>query len=144
MVRKVVTPKPKYTEAERAMVYNAIVFVAKLLKSNGVNVIIDATANRRKYRDQARRKISRFIEAYVRCPLEVCIKREDQRGKTFYAPEGIYNKAFTRQSATVPGVGVPYEEPPNPEVVIDSDKLDPSQCAERILEVLVEKILSHN
>ena len=138
MVRKVVTPKPKYSEEERDMVYGAIVFVSWLLTRNGVNVIIDATGNRRKYRDHARRTISRFMEAYLRCPLEVCIKREAKRGKTFYAPKGIYKKAFAGESATVPGVGVPYEEPPNPEVVVDSDKLDAGRCAERILEALVE------
>jgi len=138
MLRKVVTPKPKYTEEERDMVYGAIVFVAGLLTRNGVNVIIDATGNLRKHRDHARREISRLMEAYVRCPLEVCIKRERRRGRTFYAPKGIYEKAFTGKSATVPGVGVPYEEPLNPEAVVDSDKLDAGQCAERILEVLVE------
>ncbi|RLI43796.1 adenylyl-sulfate kinase, partial [Candidatus Bathyarchaeota archaeon] len=68
MLRKVVTPAPKYTEEERDMVYGALVFVAKLLTQNGVNVIIDATGNRRRYRDKARKEISKFIEAYVRCP----------------------------------------------------------------------------
>jgi len=141
MLRKVVTPKPKYTEEERDMIYGAIVFVAGLLTRNGVNVIIDATANRRKYRDQARREILRFMEAYLRCPLEVCIQREGRRGKTFYAPKGIYEKAFTGESATVPGLGVPYEEPLNPKVVVDSHKLDAGQCAQRILEVLLETFI---
>ncbi len=136
MLRKVVTPTPKYTEEERDMVYGAIVFVAGLLTRNGVNVVIDATANRRRYRDQARREIARFMEAYVRCPLEVCVRREAERGKSFYAPRGIYKKAVKGESATVPGVGVPYEEPLKPEVVVDSDRLDPHQCARKILEFL--------
>lgn len=55
MLIKVVTPKPTYSEEERDMVYKAIVFVSKLLTQNGVNVIIDATGNRRRYRDEARR-----------------------------------------------------------------------------------------
>jgi len=139
MLRKVVTPAPKYTEEERDMVYGSIVFVAELLTSNGVNVIMDATGNRRKYRDQARKQISKFLEAYVRCPLEICIERESKRGKTFYAPKGIYKKAFTGKSATVPGMGAPYEEPLHPEVTVDSDKLNPSQCAQRILDALMEK-----
>ncbi|NIQ04948.1 MAG: adenylyl-sulfate kinase [Candidatus Korarchaeota archaeon] len=138
MLRKVVTPKPTYSEEERDMVYAAIVFIAKLLTQNGVNVIIDATANRRRYREKARKEIARFIEAYVRCPLELCIKRETEREKTFYAPKGIYRKVLTGKSATVPGIGVPYEEPLRPEVTVDSDKLNPSQCAQRILEALTE------
>jgi len=139
MLRKVVTPMPNYTEEERDMVYGSIVFVAELLTGNGVNVIIDATGNRRKYRDQARKQISKFMEAYVRCPLEICIERESKRGKTFYAPKDIYKKAFTGKSATVPGMGAPYEEPLHPEVTVDSDKLNPSQCAQKILDILMEK-----
>ena len=138
MLREVVTPAPTYSEEERDMVYGAIVFVAELLTRNGVNVVIDATANRRKYRDDARRQIPRFMEAYLKCPLEVCVQRETKRKETFHAPEGIYRKAFTGRSATVPGVGVPYEEPLNPEVVVDADKLDAEECAERILEALTK------
>ncbi|MFQ6095969.1 MAG: adenylyl-sulfate kinase [Candidatus Bathyarchaeia archaeon] len=137
MLRKVVTPNPRYTEEERDIVYGAIVFVAKLLTGNGVNVIIDATANRRRYRDKARKEIAKFMEAYLRCPLDVCIRRESERkGDIFHAPKGIYKKALTGESATVPGIGVPYEEPKSPEVVIDSDKLTPEECAERILETM--------
>jgi adenylylsulfate kinase len=138
MLRKVMTPKPTYTEEERDRVYSTLVFVAKLLTQNGVNVIIDATGNRRRHRDHARKEILRFMEAYVRCPLEVCIRRETKRKVYAYAPKGVYKKAFTGKSATVPGVGVPYEEPKNPEVIIDSNKMDADQCAQKILEALQE------
>jgi adenylylsulfate kinase len=138
MLRRVITPVPKYTEEERDMVYIAILLVAKLLTQNGVNVIIDATANRRRYRDRARKAVSRFIEAYIQCPLEVCVKREGERkAGAFYAPRDIYAKAFTGKSKTVPGIGVSYEEPLHPEVIANSDKLDPSQCAQKILEVII-------
>lgn len=141
MLRKVVTPKPTYSEEERDMVYGAIVFVAKLLTQNGVNVIIDATGNRRRYRNQARREVPRFMEAYLRCPLEVCIQRETGRKEYAYAPKDIYEKAFAGESATVPGMGAPYEEPLKPEVTVDSDKLDPSECAQRILEAIMKVFL---
>jgi adenylylsulfate kinase len=138
MLRKVMTPKPSYTEEERDVVYATLVFIAKLLTQNGVNVIIDATGNRRRYRDHARKEIPRFMEAYIRCPLEVCIRRETKRKIYAYAPKGVYKKAFTGKSATVPGIGVPYEEPKSPEVIVDSDKLDADQCAQKILETLTK------
>jgi len=137
MLRKVMTPKPTYREEERDIVYSTLVLIAKLLTQNGVNVIIDATGNRRRYRDHARKEIPKFVEAYVRCPLEVCVKRETKRKIYAYAPKGVYKKAFTGKSATVPGIGVPYEEPKNPEVVVDSDKLDADHCAQKILETLM-------
>jgi len=60
MLRKVITPNPTYTEDERDIVCGAIVFVIRLLTGNGVNVIMDATGNRRKYRDNARKEIAQF------------------------------------------------------------------------------------
>lgn len=141
-LRRVMTPNPKYTEDERDMVYGTLVYVAKILTENGVNVIIDATGNRRRYRDRARREIPLFMEAYVRCPLEVCIEREAKRGMDVYgAPRNIYAKALSGESKTVPGLGVPYEEPVNPEVTVDSDKLSPEECAEKILRVLMERFI---
>ena len=132
MLRRVMTPKPTYTEAERDIVYATIAFVAKLLTENGVNVVIDATGNRRHYRDNARKIIPRFIEAYVRCPLEVCIKRETKRGKTFMAPKDIYKRGLSGEAPTVPGLGAPYEEPLHPEVTVDSDRMSPEECAQKI------------
>ncbi len=141
MLREVITPNPRYTEEERDIVYGAIVFIARLLTENGVNVIIDATGNRRRYRENARKEIPRFMEAYVRCPLDVCVKRENERkGGAFHAPRDIYKRALTGESATVPGIGAPYEEPKDPEVMVDSDKLSSEECAEKILQTIMKKI----
>lgn len=136
MLRKVLTPKPSWSEEERDMVYGALVYFASLLTRNNVNVIIDATANRKRYRDAARRSIRRFAEVYLKCPLEVCIEREIRRKKRFGAPAKIYYKAKTGASRTVPGVGVPFEEPPNPELVLETSKLRASACADKIVDFL--------
>ncbi len=139
-LRKVVTPVPKYTEEEREVVYGTIVYVARILTKNGVNVIIDATGNRRRYREKAREEINNFMEVYFYCPLETCIKRESRRIETFQAPKDIYKKALEGKS-TVPGIGVPYEEPLNPELRIDTEKLNPDACAEKILDLIRRQIL---
>lgn len=132
MVREVLTARPKYTEEERRVVYGALVFVAKILTQNGANVIIDATANRRMYRNAARRSIARFAEVYLKCPLEVCMQRERSRKRRFGAPSRIYAKARTGASKTVPGVGVPYELSLSPELTVDTYRLRPSESAEQI------------
>jgi len=128
-VRKVITPQPRYTEEEREIVYASLAYMAMLLYEAGVNVIVDATANRRKYRDLARDLVPRFAEIFVKAPLEVCMARESVR-KAEFSPSGIYRKA--REGAAVPGIGVTYEEPPNPEVVVDSSEMSPEQCAELV------------
>lgn len=143
-LRKILTPKPTYSLEERDIVYATLVYIAELLTKNGVNVIIDATGNLRRYREAAREKISNFLEVYLSCPLEVCIERESKRKRTYGAPTQIYAKAFEGKAPTVPGVGQPYEEPLNPDVIIDASKLTPEQAAKKILNVIIEKWSQEN
>ncbi len=139
MLRHAVTPKPTYSEEERDIVYAALVFAAKLLTENGVNVIIDATGNRKRYREQVREQIPKFVEVYLRCPLDLCVRREAQRNNTYQAPKQIYEKGFTGKSGTVPGVNVPYEEPAHPELVIDTSKQTPEESTRKVLITITER-----
>lgn len=137
-LRKALTPKPTYSLEERDTVYTTLVYVAELLTRNGVNVVIDATGNLRRYRDSGRQQIPRFMEAYLECPLEICIQREANRDKTYHAPTQIYSRAKQGQAATVPGIGQPYEPPLNPETTIDTTKCPSDECAEKILHLILE------
>ncbi|MCP8305452.1 MAG: adenylyl-sulfate kinase [archaeon] len=137
-LRKAITPDPKYTDEERDMVYGAISYIAKLLTKNGVNVIIDATGNRRRYRDKAREETKNFMEVYLMCPLGVCMERESKRIDTSQAPRDIYEKALKGKS-TVPGLGSPYEEPLNPELKLNTERMNPDTCAKRIFDLIVKK-----
>jgi len=137
-LRKVLTPKPTYSLEERDVVYSTLVYIAKLLTQNNVNVVIDATGNLRRYRENARKQIPQFMEAYLECPLEVCVEREAKRGKTFQAPKQIYAKALKGKAPTVPGLGQPYEPPLNPEITIKTTQNTPTQAAEQILKRLVK------
>jgi len=137
-LRKIFTPKPTYSFEERDVVYAALIYLAKLLTQNGVNVIIDATGNLRRYRDDARLQIPNFMEAYLECPLDVCIQRETTRGETYNAPSQIYQKALKNKlSSTVPGVGQPYEIPLKPEVVVKNFLLTPQEAAQQICDAIM-------
>ena len=138
-LRKILTPEPTYSLEERNMVYNTLTYIAKILTKNGVNVIIDATGNLRRYRKNARNQISRFVEAYLECPLEVCIRRETQRHETHQAPKHIYSKALQSAASTVPGIGQPYEPPIAPEITIASTEDTPQQAARKIFEMLIKR-----
>ncbi|MFQ6061556.1 MAG: adenylyl-sulfate kinase [Methanosarcinales archaeon] len=130
-IRKIITPNPRYTEEERDIVYASLAYMAKLVYDCKVNVIIDATANKQKYRALARQLIPNFAEVYIKCPLEVCIQRERYR-KDKFAPKDIYKKS-KEKNATVPGVNVVYETPENAEIIVESDKLNIEECAEKIV-----------
>lgn len=136
-LRRVATPKPSYSLEERDAVYTTLVYIAELLTRNGVNVVIDATGNLRRYRENARKRIRTFIEVYLECPLEICVQREAGRVKTHHAPKRIYERAGEGKALTVPGVGQPYEPPSNPEITIDTTKCSPAECARKVLKKIL-------
>ena len=131
-IRTIVTPRPTYSEQERDIVYAFLAYTAKVLTECGVNVIIDATANRKRYRDLARRLIPRFAEIYVSCSLDTCVQREAHR-VTEFTPPGIYEKSHAREAA-VPGVNVAYETTEDPELTIDSERVAPTEAAGVIVQ----------
>lgn len=135
-LRRVVTPQPSYSDSEREQVYRSLVFVAKTLYELGHTVIIDATGNRKSWRELARRLIPRFIEVYLHCPVRICAEREGSRVDAHGAPERIYEKG--REGWPVPGVNVPYEEPERPDLTIHTEEEPPSFAAEKIVKLINE------
>jgi adenylylsulfate kinase len=121
-MRKILTPEPTYSEKERKWFYQAIVLIGELITRSGMNVIFDATANRRDYRDYARSLIQKFVEVYVDCPLEVCMKRD---------PKGIYGRATSGKATTVPGIQASYEPPLQPEVTLNCQ--DPPEAGAKAI-----------
>ena len=136
-IRKVLTPEPKYTDAERQIVYRSLVLMAELLVAHSTqNVIIDATGNRRAFRELARTRIPEFAEIYVKCPLEICQSREASRDG-HGVEKNLYQKAEAgRLDGNLPGISTPYEEPVHPDVLVASDKLTPNESAKRIMDYL--------
>jgi len=134
-IRRFLTPAAKYTDEEREIVYRSLVLMAQLLiEQSEKNVIIDATANRRVFRQMARERIPDFAEVYVKCPIEICQSRESLRDAE-NIQQHLYQKAKARQlTGELPGVSTPYEEPLDPEIVVPSDELTPRESAEIILD----------
>jgi adenylylsulfate kinase len=123
-MRRTVTPQPTYSREERDLFYRALVFCAGRLVAHGVPVVIDATGNRRAYRDLARNLIRHFVEVAVTCPLEVCQERDRK---------GIYQGGLRGRSSTVPGLQDPYEPPLKPELEVDTVRTRPEEAADRIM-----------
>jgi adenylylsulfate kinase len=129
-IRRIVTPTPTYSDAEREVVYRLLVFMAAVLTDAEVPVIIDATAHRRRWRDLARALIPRFAEVQLECPLAVAQEREQTR-RGGHAPRGIYARSG-QPGATVPGVDQAYERALAPELVIDTVSEPVDAAAARI------------
>jgi len=141
-LRKLITPQPKYTEEEREIVYRALAVMAEILTAHNINVIIDATAHKQAFRNFARSIIPDFFEVYVKCPVEVASEREKNRIQEL-VEKNLYEKA-KKDKIKLPGVNVLYEEPKNPEIVIDSEKISPVDAAAKIFMFLSNKKLNKN
>lgn len=142
-LRRALTPQPTYSVEERDMVYATIVYIAEILTQNGVNVVIDATGNLRKYRDNARNRVQKFIEVYLDCPLDICMQREANRTNTRHAPTQIYSRALVGRAPTVPGIGQPYEPPLNPEITINTAETTAEDAAQEILQKMLKTLLAN-
>src|SRR6266699_3401635 len=118
-----------FSREDRDTNIKRIAFVCGLLTRNGVICISAAISPYRETRAWARNHVVNFVEVYVKCPIEVCRQR-DVKGLYKLADEGKL-KGFT-------GVDDPYEEPENPELVIETDKETPAQSVQRILVKLEE------
>jgi adenylylsulfate kinase len=128
-LRKVLTPQPSYSAAERDWFYDVLVFLAELLANNGVNVIIAATAAQRAYRDRARERLSRFAEVYVDAPAEVCAQRD---------PKGLWQKVESGAISDLPGADLPYEPPLQPEAHVNTAGISAEEGAREVLRQLLE------
>ncbi|MFO7872273.1 MAG: adenylyl-sulfate kinase [Candidatus Undinarchaeales archaeon] len=137
-IRKEIKNLPeKYTKKERELVYSKLAEKAEKEYEKGKNIIIDATAHKRKWRESARKKIGNFKVVYIKCPLETAMKRESKR-KDNLVVQDLYEKALSEDKTVkgLPGVDVEYEEPINPELIIKSDKISPEKAAKRIIEMI--------
>jgi len=104
-----------------------VTFVAKLLTRNGVAVLTSFISPYREIREEARQEIGDFIEVYVKCPLEVCMARD---------VKGMYQKAIKGEIKEFTGISDPYEEPLQPELILETDRESLEESARKVLAYL--------
>jgi len=106
--------------------------VSKLFTDAGVIAMTAFISPYRADRDKARGLVEegRFIEVFVKVPLEVAESRD---------PKGLYKKARAGEIKEFTGIDAPYEEPVNAELVIDTSKYSLEESANMVLNYLREK-----
>jgi adenylylsulfate kinase len=110
--------------------------VAKLFVDAGMVVLTAFISPYRKDRAIVRSLVEadEFVEIYVKCPLEICEQRDTK---------GFYEKARRGIIKQFTGIDDPYEEPENPEIVIETDKMSIGECVGKISDFLEAKRLVH-
>lgn len=121
-----------FTKEDRDQNVKRIGIICRLLSRNDVVAIAAAISPYREARRYVRDKIDGFVEVYVKCPVKVCAERD---------PKGNYKKAFAGEIKHFTGVDDPYEEPENPEIVIRSQEMSPTESVDAILSWLRENDL---
>jgi adenylyl-sulfate kinase len=120
-----------FSKEDRDTNIRRIGYVSRLLSRNGVGVITAAISPYREIRDEVRHSITRdgaeFVEVYVQCPIEVLIERD---------VKGLYKKALAGEIKEFTGVSDPYEEPLNPEVIVNTDSESIEESASKIIAAL--------
>jgi adenylylsulfate kinase len=125
-----------FSKEDRDINIRRIGYVSRLLARNGVGVIAAAISPYRSVRDEVRRAIEAenavFVEVFVKCPLEVLAERD---------VKGLYQRALAGEIKEFTGVSDPYEEPGDPEVLIESDRESIAASATKIIQALEKRSL---
>ncbi|HID43294.1 MAG TPA: adenylyl-sulfate kinase [Archaeoglobaceae archaeon] len=128
-IRSKLYPDLGFSKEEREMHNRVVIQMANLLAKNGVVTLVSIISPYRVTRETARREIGRFMEVYLKCPLEERIRRD---------PKGLYAKAMKGEISDLTGYDGVYEEPENPELVLHTDKMDVDEEVETVIKKAVE------
>ena len=127
IVRQSLTRDLGFSKEDRNENIRRITFVAKLLTRNGVAVLTSFISPYRDVRAHAREEIGNFVEVYAKCSLEVCKERD---------VKGMYEKAIKGEIKEFTGISDPYEEPLNPEILLETDKETLEESANKVINAL--------
>jgi adenylyl-sulfate kinase len=128
-VRKNLSKGLGFSREDRDTHNKRVIYVCELLARNGVNAIVSLISPYRSTRAYARRELPKFVEVYLKCSLQECIRRD---------PKGLYKKALAGEINNMTGIQDPYEEPLNPEVVLDTEHDSSEYNIQKVLAKLRE------
>jgi adenylyl-sulfate kinase len=131
-VREGLTRDLGFSKEDRDKNIERVTYVAKLLSRNGVGVVAAFISPYRQARDKARAETTNFIEVFVNAPLQTCIDRD---------VKGMYAKAIKGEIQQFTGISDPYEEPLNPEIVVNTVEQSVDECVDHILTYLKNRAL---
>lgn len=122
-----------FSESEREENLRRVAEVAKLFVDAGIVVLCAFVAPLRRHRELFKNIVGHddVIEVYCRCPLEVCERRD---------PKGMYARARAGLIENYTGISAPYEEPDNPDLVIDTHIYSVDKAGDILVKYILEKI----
>ncbi|MFD4818557.1 adenylyl-sulfate kinase [Peribacillus butanolivorans] len=121
-----------FSEGDRTENIRRIGEVSKLFVDSGQFVLTAFISPFRADRQIVRDLLEEgeFIEVYIKCPIEECEVRD---------PKGLYDKARKGIIKDFTGIDSPYEEPEQPEIVLESNQYSVEECVEQVINYLTTK-----
>ena len=103
--------------------------VANLFVDAGIITLTAFISPYKTAREMARKLFEKgeFIEIYVKGPVSICIKRD---------PKGMYKKALKGEIKEFTGISAPYEEPENPEIILETSEESVEKSAQKVIDYL--------
>jgi len=133
-VRKMFSPELGYSRKDREFHARRVSYVARMLARHGVAVLVAMITPYETSRQAARSTVDgRFDEIWLRCPVEVCRRRDSK---------GLYQRSTPGGGTKVTGVDDPFEEPLNPDLTVDTSSETVDQSARRVLDHLASRHLT--
>lgn len=130
--RRTISIGAGFTKEERRVHLIRVAWVSRLLARNGVVVLCSFVSPysdvRREVREIVEEEVP-FVEVYVKCSLEECMRRD---------PKGLYKRALKGEIKHMTGIDDPYEPPENPDLVVDTERESLEECVSKVLGKLKE------
>ena len=132
-VRRMFSPELGFSRKDREVHARRVSYVARMLASHGVAVLVAMITPYETSRQAARAEAQGpFVEVWLRCPVDVCRQRDSK---------GLYARAVKGELPRLTGVDDPFEEPLNPDLIVDTARLSAPQSTERVVDFLTQKHL---
>jgi adenylylsulfate kinase len=126
-----------FTREDRHTNVQRIGFVAELLASNGVKVLVPVIAPYADSREAVRKRHqaegTAYLEVHVATPVEVCSVRD---------VKGLYAKQAAGEISGLTGVDDPYEAPETPDLRLQTQDHTVEDSAAVLTALLVERGLA--
>ena len=127
IVRRDLTKDLGFSKQDRDENLKRVTELARQKTESGTIVLATFVSPYRDRRDKARASIHSFLEVYARCPVEVCKQRD---------VKGMYKLALAGKIHGFTGVDDPYEEPLNPDLIVDTDRETLEESAGKVMTLL--------
>jgi len=131
-IRNILSRDLGFSKEDRRIQARRVTYLCSILAENGIIPVAAIISPYREFRGEARSRLRPFVEVYTKCSLKTCRGRDTK---------GLFRMAEKGLIKNVTGIDDPYEEPLEPELVVDTERESPDEGAKRVVDKLIELAL---